>query len=93
MAEWSDNNLVPVETAVFEVEYERYSLDQLNAKLQAIDSSNQVIHKLTFETLDSQVYRSIEEYKDLLNYKNVDLYEDEDSNYDKEDYDYFDEEE
>ena len=77
MAEYDElGKVIPITTDVYEDDYDNYTLEELNKMLQDVDSSNQVVHTLSFEELPTQVYNTIEEYRIMLEDKCVDLYED-----------------
>lgn len=86
VAEYNEEgNIIPIDTASYEVEYDQHFIEELNRLLQEIDPSNQVVHKLTFEELPNQVYTSIDTYRGILKKKNINLYQ---SEFDFEDDDY-----
>ena len=75
LIEWGeDGNVIPVATDVFEDDYDVYTLEELNKLLQEVDSSNQVIHQLTFSEIPNQVYKTIDEYRTILESKNQSIY-------------------
>lgn len=97
LIEWDeDGNIIPVATDVFEDDYDTYTVEELNKLLQEVDSSNQVIHQLTFSELPNQVYTTIDEYRIILESKNQSIYPDTDccadydGDYEEDDYDYED---
>jgi hypothetical protein len=104
LAEYNEEgNIIPVATDIFEDDYDAYTIEELNKLLQEIDSTNQVIHQLTFSELPNQVFTTMDEYRVILESKNQSIYPDkdycanydEDGDYEEDDYgyDYFDEEE
>lgn len=83
-----DGNIIPLDTTLYEDDYEQFTIEELNKLLQEIDSSNQVIHQLTFSEVPNQVYKSIDEYRLILESKNQSIYPDieyRDSEYDEDD--------
>ena len=93
LIEWGeDGNVIPVATDVFEDDYDVYTLEELNKLLQEVDSSNQVIHQLTFSEIPNQVYKTIDEYRTILESKNQSIYSelDDDGDYEEDNYDYDD---
>ena len=95
LAEWDEEgNIIPVATDVFEDDYDAYTIEELNKLLQEINPSNQVVHQLTFSEISNQVYTTIDEYRNILQFKNQSIYPDveyRDSEYDDEgDYDDWD---
>ena len=86
LIEWDENgDVIPVATDVFEDDYDVYTLEELNKLLQEVDSSNQVIHQLTFSEVPNQAYKTIDEYRTILESKNQSIYSDKDccANYDE----------
>ena len=77
----------------FEDDYDVYTLEELNKLLQEVDSSNQVIHQLTFSEVSNQAYKTIDEYRSILESKNQSIYSelDDDGDYEEDYYDYEDE--
>lgn len=95
LAEWDNNDkIIPVSTDIFEDDYDAYTVEELNKLLQEIDSSNQVIHQLTFSEVPNQVYTTIDEYRAILESKNQSIYpdveDDDNGDYEDDDYDYND---
>lgn len=97
LAEYDDNGkIIPVATDIFEDDYDTYTIEELNKLLQEVDSSNQVIHQLTFSEVPNQAYRTIDEYRTILESKNQSIYgsmkeeyeDDDDCDYDYDDEDY-----
>lgn len=77
LIEFDENGkVIPIDTALFEDDYDAYTIEELNKLLQEIDSSNQVIHQLTFSEVPNQVYKSIDEYRTILESKNQSIYPD-----------------
>ena len=86
------NYIYDVETDVIESEYENIAIEELNKLLQELDSSNQVVHQLTFSDVPNQVYKTIDEYRTILESKNQSIYSelDDDGDYEEDNYDYDD---
>lgn len=100
LAEYDEEgNIIPVATDIFEDDYDAYTIEELNKLLQEIDSTNQIVHQLTFSEVPNQVFTTIDEYRIILESKNQSIYPtgcanyDDDGDYEEDDYDYFDEEE
>lgn len=85
LAEYDDEGrIIPVATDLFEEEYDKYTIEELNNLLQSIDASNQIVHALDFKGLPAKVYHSLDKYQEILKEKNINLYEEQLMSYDDE---------
>jgi len=71
-----DGKIIPITTDVYEDDYDVYTIEELNKLLQEINPSNQIVHQLTFSEVPNQVYKTIDEYRTILENKNQSIYPD-----------------
>lgn len=77
-------NVIPIEVDIFEDDYERHSIGELNKLLSSINPSGQKIHTLEIKSINGEVFTSMEEYRELLSNKTAFLYDEDDEQFDEE---------